>query len=63
MFIFIFVDIVFDTNFKGKTAISSTKTVTKTINKTVKGRAEKKVYSLPGQKYDPPEEVCDLRIS
>ncbi|CAL9132559.1 unnamed protein product [Musa textilis] len=62
LFIFIFVDIVFDTNLKGKTAISSTKTVTKTINKTVKGRAEKKVYSLPGQKYDPPEEREPLRI-
>ncbi|URE33747.1 Sugar transporter [Musa troglodytarum] len=47
---------------EGKTAISSTKTVTKTINKTVKGRAEKKVYSLPGQKYDPPEEREPLRI-
>ncbi|RWW89278.1 hypothetical protein BHE74_00001785 [Ensete ventricosum] len=59
---FIFVDFVFDTNFKGKTAISSTKTVSKTINKTVKRRAEKKVYSLPGQKYDPPEEREPLRI-
>ncbi|CAL9039631.1 unnamed protein product [Musa banksii] len=47
---------------EGKTGISSTKTVTKTINKTVKGRAAKKVYSLPGQKYDPPEEREPLRI-
>lgn len=38
---------------------SSTKTIVKTTSKTttVKARAEKKVFSLPGQKYDPPEEV------
>ena len=23
-----------------------------------KAKREKKVYSLPGQKFDPPEEVC-----
>lgn len=43
---------------KGKTSSSSSKTVTKTTKRvTVKGKTEKKVYSLAGQKYDPPEEV------
>lgn len=38
---------------KAKGTTSSSKTVTKTVTKT----REKKVYSLPGQKYDVPEEV------
>eukprot|EP00268_Persea_americana_P004829 TRINITY_DN1156_c1_g1_i1.p1 TRINITY_DN1156_c1_g1~~TRINITY_DN1156_c1_g1_i1.p1 ORF type:complete len:203 (-),score=53.22 TRINITY_DN1156_c1_g1_i1:764-1372(-) len=45
---------------KGKTASSSSKTVAKT--KTVKAKAVKKVYTLPGQKFDPPEEREPLRI-
>ncbi|KAG1346699.1 hypothetical protein COCNU_06G005280 [Cocos nucifera] len=46
---------------KEKSSSTSKRTVTKTT--TVKVRAEKKVYSLPGQKYDPPEEVREpLRI-
>ncbi|CAH1429338.1 unnamed protein product [Lactuca virosa] len=44
---------------KGKSILSSSKT--KTTTKTVKSR-EKKVYSLPGQKYDVPEEREPLRI-
>ncbi|MQM02468.1 hypothetical protein Taro_035242 [Colocasia esculenta] len=49
---------------KGKaSSSSSTKTVTKTTTKTtVRVRSEKKVYTLPGQKYDPPEEREPLRI-
>ncbi|CAA7408729.1 unnamed protein product [Spirodela intermedia] len=50
---------------KPQTAISSsTKTIVKTTSKTtaVRARAEKKVFSLPGQKYDPPEEREPLRI-
>ncbi|KAF9612789.1 hypothetical protein IFM89_003799 [Coptis chinensis] len=43
---------------KDKTSTSSTKTITKTV--TV--RAKKKVYTLAGQKYDPPEEREPLRI-
>ncbi|RWR82692.1 hypothetical protein CKAN_01142100 [Cinnamomum micranthum f. kanehirae] len=39
---------------------SSSKTITKT--KTVRGKSEKKVYTLPGQKFDPPEEREPLRI-
>ncbi|GAB4854310.1 hypothetical protein Ancab_022896 [Ancistrocladus abbreviatus] len=42
-----------------KTITSSTKT-TKTA--TTPPKREKKVYSLPGQKYDPPEEREPLRI-
>ncbi|GMH12419.1 hypothetical protein Nepgr_014260 [Nepenthes gracilis] len=42
------------------TIASSTKTATKTVKTTV--RRERKVYSLPGQKYDPPEEREPLRI-
>ncbi|XP_010917830.1 uncharacterized protein [Elaeis guineensis] len=45
---------------KEKSSSTSKRTVTKTT--TVKVRAEKKVYSLPGQKYDPPEEREPLRI-
>lgn len=44
---------------KGNTTSSSSKTTTTTT--TVKVR-EKKVYTLPGQKYDPPEEREPLRI-
>ncbi|KAL2525541.1 hypothetical protein Adt_10595 [Abeliophyllum distichum] len=43
---------------KLKTSSSSSKTVIKTVTKT----REKKVYSLPGQKYDVPEEREPLRI-
>ncbi|KAF8388932.1 hypothetical protein HHK36_025615 [Tetracentron sinense] len=44
---------------KSKTISSSSKTVTKTT--AVKAK-EKKVYTLPGQRYDPPEEREPLRI-
>lgn len=43
---------------KGKTTSSLSKTIIKT--KTVKAKAEKKVYTLPGQKFDPPEEVPNI---
>ncbi|XP_022863003.1 uncharacterized protein LOC111383157 [Olea europaea var. sylvestris] len=43
---------------KTKTTSSSSKTVNKTVTKT----REKKVFSLPGQKYDVPEEREPLRI-
>ncbi|KAJ8460769.1 hypothetical protein OPV22_033695 [Ensete ventricosum] len=43
---------------EGKKVISSSKTVTKTT----RGKAVKKVYALPGQKYDIPEEREPLRI-
>lgn len=39
------------------TSSSSSKTTSKTTTTKVR---EKKVYSLPGQKHDPPEEVFDL---
>ncbi|ERN15093.1 hypothetical protein AMTRI_Chr05g57800 [Amborella trichopoda] len=45
---------------KKTTAASSSKTTTKT--NTVKVKTEKKVYTLPGQRYDPPEEREPLRI-
>ncbi|KAJ1278872.1 hypothetical protein BS78_04G112300 [Paspalum vaginatum] len=46
---------------KGKAASSaSTKRATTTARG--RGKAEKKVYSLPGQKFDPPEEREPLRI-
>ncbi|XP_058114596.1 uncharacterized protein LOC131257759 [Magnolia sinica] len=46
---------------KEKTISISSKTITKTV--TVKGKkTEKKVYTLAGQKYDPPEEREPLRI-
>jgi len=41
---------------KSKTTSSSSKTTTKRATTKVR---EKKVYSLPGQKHDPPEEVLD----
>ncbi|WOL11048.1 hypothetical protein Cni_G19809 [Canna indica] len=46
-------------NSQGKTTANSAKTVTKTKGRT---RAEKKVYALPGQKFDVPEEREPLRI-
>ncbi|KAL3498477.1 hypothetical protein ACH5RR_041209 [Cinchona calisaya] len=46
------------TEVKGKGTSGSSKTVTKTVTKT----REKKVFSLPGQKYDIPEEREPLRI-
>ncbi|KAK1372520.1 Ubiquitin carboxyl-terminal hydrolase FAF [Heracleum sosnowskyi] len=50
------------TEVKGKfTSGSSSKTTSKVTTTTVKKR-EKKVYSLAGQKYDPPEEREPLRI-
>ncbi|XP_026661376.1 uncharacterized protein LOC103709498 isoform X2 [Phoenix dactylifera] len=45
---------------KEKSSSTSAKSVTKTT--TAKVKAEKKVYSLPGQKHDPPEEREPLRI-
>ncbi|KAJ6823156.1 uncharacterized protein M6B38_385205 [Iris pallida] len=45
---------------KKKTSSLSSKTVTKTA--TVKAKSERKVYTLPGQKHDPPEEREPLRI-
>ncbi|XP_031484114.1 uncharacterized protein LOC116253436 isoform X1 [Nymphaea colorata] len=42
---------------KGKTSGSSSKSVS-----SVKTKSEKKVYTLPGQKYDPPEQREPLRI-
>lgn len=42
---------------KSKTTSSSSKTTSKTTTTKVR---EKKVYSLPGQKHDPPEEVFDF---
>ncbi|KAJ9168277.1 hypothetical protein P3X46_019823 [Hevea brasiliensis] len=51
------VSIVTKTEVKSKTTSSSSKITT------TKSRVrEKKVYSLPGQKYDPPEEREPLRI-
>ncbi|XP_038981399.1 uncharacterized protein LOC103699949 isoform X1 [Phoenix dactylifera] len=48
---------------KEKSSSTSARTVAKTIKTTaVKVRAQKKVYSLAGQKYDPPEEREPLRI-
>ncbi|XP_021906516.1 uncharacterized protein LOC110821064 isoform X8 [Carica papaya] len=46
------------TEVKSKTTPSSSKTTTTTTK--VKEKREKKVYSLPGQKYDPPEEVVHI---
>lgn len=49
------------TNVKVKTTIiasNASKTVTKTK---IRAKTEKKMYSLPGQKHDPPEEVCDFQ--
>lgn len=52
---------MFKIKVKGKeTASSSSKSITKTA--TVTKLKEKKVYSLPGQKYDIPEEVSNIAI-
>ncbi|KAK6927359.1 hypothetical protein RJ641_005950 [Dillenia turbinata] len=47
---------------KEKTTPSSSKTTTTTTKKTTTKVREKKVYNLPGQKYDVPEEREPLRI-
>ncbi|XP_061350866.1 uncharacterized protein LOC133295945 [Gastrolobium bilobum] len=44
---------------KSKSTLSSSKTITKTATTKVR---ERKVYSLPGQKHDPPEQKEPLRI-
>jgi hypothetical protein len=44
---------------KSSAASASAKRATTTRGR---GKAEKKVYSLPGQKFDPPEEREPLRI-
>ncbi|XP_041019293.1 uncharacterized protein LOC121261155 [Juglans microcarpa x Juglans regia] len=49
---------VVKTEVKSKTTSASAKTTTKTTTKV----REKKVYTLPGQKCDPPEEREPLRI-
>lgn len=46
------------TEVRSKTTSSSSKTITKTTTKV----REKKVFTLPGQKFDPPEEREPLRI-
>ncbi|XP_020230484.1 uncharacterized protein LOC109811220 [Cajanus cajan] len=43
---------------KSRSTSSSSKTITKTTTKV----REKKVYSLPGQKHDPPEQKEPLRV-
>lgn len=53
MFFNCYCEIDFGILVKGKKVTSSSKTVTKTTRR----KAEKKVYALPGQKYDIPEEV------
>lgn len=45
---------------KGKISSSSSKTVTKAA--TVRAKTVKKVYTLRGQKHDPPEEVWKLHF-
>ncbi|XWS26341.1 hypothetical protein CRYUN_Cryun26dG0024000 [Craigia yunnanensis] len=50
--------VVTKTEVKSKTSSSSSKTTTTTKTKV----REKKVYTLPGQKHDPPEEREPLRI-
>eukprot|EP00262_Sarcandra_glabra_P007495 TRINITY_DN20341_c0_g2_i1.p1 TRINITY_DN20341_c0_g2~~TRINITY_DN20341_c0_g2_i1.p1 ORF type:complete len:195 (+),score=50.23 TRINITY_DN20341_c0_g2_i1:183-767(+) len=45
---------------KGKSTSILSKTIASTT--TVKVKTQKKVYTLPGQKYDPPEEREPLRI-
>ncbi|KAJ6732510.1 hypothetical protein OIU79_003584 [Salix purpurea] len=47
------------TEVKSKSAPSSSKTTTTTTTTRVR---QKKVYSLPGQRFDPPEEREPLRI-
>ena len=43
---------------KSKTTLGSSKVATTTVTTKVK---QKKVYTLPGQRYDPPEEVLILQ--
>ncbi|XP_022731269.1 uncharacterized protein LOC111285884 [Durio zibethinus] len=50
--------VITKTEVKSKTSSSSSKTTTTTKTKV----REKKVYTLPGQKHDPPEEREPLRI-
>lgn len=50
------------TEVKAKTTATSTSSSSKTVTKTVTKTREKKVFSLPGQKYDTPEEREPLRI-
>lgn len=50
------------TEVKGKATSSSSKTAIKKSTTTTVKKREKKVYSLAGQKYDPPEEREPLRI-
>lgn len=47
---------------KAKTTATSTSSSSKKVTKTVTKTREKKVFSLPGQKYDIPEEREPLRI-
>lgn len=47
---------------KGKAVASATKTTTTSTTTTVKAKSTKKLYTLPGQKYDVPEEREPLRI-
>lgn len=47
---------------KSKTTSGSSKAATKTTSTTTTRVKQKKVYTLPGQKYDPPEEREPLRI-
>ncbi|KAH7685786.1 DNA polymerase beta thumb domain-containing protein [Dioscorea alata] len=54
------VTVVTKSEVKGNSGSRSSKTLTKTT--TVKRKTEKKVYTLPGQKHDPPEEREPLRI-
>ncbi|XP_024445413.1 uncharacterized protein LOC7476703 isoform X2 [Populus trichocarpa] len=53
------ISVVTKTEVKSKSAPSSSKTTTTTTTTRVR---QKKVYSLPGQRYDPPEEREPLRI-
>ncbi|XP_004150287.1 uncharacterized protein LOC101205851 isoform X2 [Cucumis sativus] len=58
------VSLVTKAEVKSKTISSSSKTTTKTTTTTTATAKvrEKKVFNLPGQKYDPPEEREPLRI-
>jgi len=50
------------TEVKGKTISTTSKITTKKTTVKTREKREKKVYSLPGQKSDPPEEREPLRI-
>ncbi|XP_038885128.1 uncharacterized protein LOC120075630 isoform X1 [Benincasa hispida] len=57
------ISLVTKSEVKSKTISSSSKTTTKTTTTTTTAKVrEKKVFNLPGQKYDPPEEREPLRI-